>query len=78
MQKLFLCALLLVVSNTVAARSIDLNYHSDALRATYAFGMQRNVEGDVGILILDKQGTGSGERGQACVVAVLLRTQPST
>ncbi len=56
MQKLFLCALLLVVSNAVAARSIDLNYHSDALRATYAFGMQRNVEGDVGILILDKQG----------------------
>ena len=77
MQKLFLCALLLVASNTVAARSIDLNYHSDALRATYAFGMQRNVEGDVGILILDKQGTGS-ERGQACVVAVLLRIQPST
>ena len=47
--------ILLLFSGAVYAKSIDLNLHSDALRFTYAFAVDKNLVTDLGVLYIDKQ-----------------------
>jgi hypothetical protein len=45
----------LIFTNPVYAKSIDLNLNSDALRFTYAFMADRKLVTDLGLLYLDKK-----------------------
>ena len=55
-MKKILYALILFIPVTSYAQSLDLNFGDDAFRLTYAFGVDKNLVGDLGLLHLKEEG----------------------
>ena len=55
-MKQLILAILLLVPIVASAKSIDLNFTDDSFRFTYAYGIDRKLVTDLGLLYLQKKG----------------------